>query len=319
MGKGNLLPIGVRSLLKSIIFTRLWRRPLSLIKECDHFILGGGGLFTDEERPLTGFFWAMHGLVASILMRKPVTVLGVSCGPMGFMSSIFTRLLFKSSQKVYCRDEQSVIISKKLGALNASLCPDMAAYLGANFLAVDDHEKHDKKAVYFILREYKNITKNVITNFVLLMHHLYAKYGFQTVLVDFQNDSILSRGMMNKIIDQNHIKNILSVQRIGDNLDGLAMLLRKAKFVFSMRYHGALLSLINSVPFISINYMAKSSNFWAHFKKIHSIQFSHFNEPSFSPSEFDSLIDSADYHSEIKRYSVDYREFAQKFRDSFLI
>ncbi len=317
MGKGSVLPFVVRSFVKRSLLQILWRHPLVLIKKCDHFILGGGGLFTDEERPLTGFFWAMHGLVASYIMKKPVTVLGVSCGPMGFLSRIFTRLLFKSAQKVYCRDHASVDIAKALGACDVSLCPDMASYSEAATPSVDDSNNHDKKLLYFILRDYKNIDKIMITNFVQLIDHLYTRFGLKTVLIDFQNDSKNRSGIMNKIIAQNTVKNILSVQRIGDSIGSLSTVLRDAKFIFSMRYHGALLSLLNGTPFISINYMSKSSNFWHRFSAIKAVALASFAQGSFDVSQFDSTIESAHYRKSVQEHAAEYRKTADTFLSSF--
>lgn len=315
MGKGMLLPVGMRSFLKSLIFTRLWSRPLSKIRECDHFIVGGGGLFTDEERSLTGFFWAMHGLVASVFMRKPVTLLGVSFGPMGIVSRLATRALCSVAQKVYCRDEYSVSIAKKLGA-HAVLSPDMAVYSNVVSRGVDDLENSDDKYIYFILRDYKNIPNYTITNFVQLGEHIESKFGFKIALIDFQDDLKNDRSMMSKISIQFRGKNKISVHGIKNNISNLDRYLRNAYFIFSMRFHGGIFSLIAGVPFISINYMSKSSNFWRN-KGITTVPFSDFSHSKFDVSQFDSVINSLSYRKHVKEVSSEYRRFSEEFRATF--
>ena len=316
LGKGNLLPIGVRSFVKSLFFFRLWKRPLARMKACDHFILGGGGLFTDEERPLTGFFWAMHGLVASILMRKPVTVLGVSFGPMGILSRLETRILCRVAARVYCRDEYSVALAKKYGAKNAMRCPDMAVYYNQRSTPVDDFKKSDSKTVFFILRDYKSVTKNMITNFVRLINHLCVKRGYNITFVDFQNDSNNPTGLLNKIIAQSLSKNKISVLKIKEDLSDLSAILHSAHFIFSMRFHGALLACIGQIPFISINYMAKSSNFWGA-SDILSFPLSDFSSKEFVVSQFDAVLEERTYRKTVERMSAEYKGFSKDFMHSF--
>ncbi len=319
MGKGNLLPFGIRTFIKSIFNPSRWIHPISLIRACDHFILGGGGLFTDEERPLTGFFWAMQGVVASILIKKQVTVLGVSCGSMGIISRLFTRILFKRAKNVYCRDDHSVAIAKKLGAKNAVLCPDMAVYFFTSNAHIDAKKNSSEKVAVFILRDYKNICNNTITNFVRMIGYIYSKYGFRTMLLDFQNDSKRTDGLLSKIIVQNSNKNIISIHQILRNLNGLSSVLRNAEFVVSMRYHGGLISLIENIPFISINYMQKSSNFWRRFDGIVTVSLDEFSKSTFSLESMLSCCVDSEYRKLVERYSNEYQSFAESFKSNDLL
>lgn len=317
MGKGLLLPFGFRSFFKGIFFLNLWRKPLQAIRNADIFVLGGGGLFTDEERAFTGAFWALHA-IAALLLNKRVVILGVSIGPMNFISAFLVRFVLRRATYIYVRDEYSVKMAHHWKILKTQLCPDMAIFIDWNSFKKQDITNNNKY-VLLILRNYKNINKNTINNFVRLIEYIYSKYGLKSIITDFIHRQNKNSNIMHKKIIQKANSSTLSVHNITNNIDDLHGLLLNARLVISMRYHGGIISLLNSVPFISINYMTKSSNTWSKFDSIKTISLTDFSKKDLNLSFIDSVLDDSKYIDKILIAKREYTNFSKIFAQNFQI
>ncbi len=261
MGLGTLLPFGVRSFCRSILNWKLWRKPLQVIKDCDVFVLGGGGLLTDEERPLTALFWALHAITAHLLGKR-VVVAGVSIGKLSVLSSLALRYLMPRVSKSYFRDQYSVSKAKELGANNPQFCADFAV----NYLQSISQNKQVvqdcKNYVLFVIRDYKNFDENKITIFAQLVDWLYLNNGLKSIFIPFDGHSNIDVLLLNKICDQIKNKSSFFIHSFIHNSHDLVSLFKNAKLVVAMRFHALIASLTFGVPFVSIEYMNKSKNFW---------------------------------------------------------
>lgn len=262
MGLGSLLPFGVRSFCRSLINWRLWHKPIQMIKGCDVFVLGGGGLLTDEERPLTALFWALHAITAHLLGKR-VVIAGVSIGKLSVVSRLALRYLLPRVQKSYFRDHFSVTKAGVLGAKNPQFVADFAVSYLQSISQNKQVVQHSEKYVLFVIRDYKNFDKNKITIFAQLVDWLYSNNGLKSVFAPFDGRSNIDVQLMNKICDQTVNKNSFIVHSFTSNSHDLVSLFKNAEFVVAMRFHSMIAALTFGVPFMSIEYMNKSKNFWA--------------------------------------------------------
>ena len=105
--KAPFIPVGLRSRFKK---TR--KAALAAIKLADLVILGGGGLFTDEESWKAPLIWAAQAKTCRRL-RKPTICFGQSVGPLRhWWSRRLAKQTFKNAIAVHVRDQISVDLLK---------------------------------------------------------------------------------------------------------------------------------------------------------------------------------------------------------------
>jgi len=108
-----LLPLGLRSLFRGIFKGELWKT-LKVIKNCDKFILGGGGLFTDEKI-FAVFLWGLHAFCA-YRYKKPVYMIGQSVGPLKTkIGKWIVKKSFLKAKMIVVRDNNSKNLLNDLG------------------------------------------------------------------------------------------------------------------------------------------------------------------------------------------------------------
>lgn len=281
MGKGSLLPFGLRSCLKSI-FSRRMRKPRLLVKSCDVFILGGGGLFTDEEGPAVSLFWALHGLYAH-WVGKPVYCIGISVGKIRFWNKFFVKKLFGVSKAVTVRDKASFELLKKWG-IKCVLATDLA--LALTYEIKDSDQR--KNYIVISARRFKNSDKILYKELAQLCDYVIEKHGFNVRLLPFQSGGQFDEYILHKIFEHAKHKENIKIEPFTADLDKILNILGNAKAVIAMRLHAGILSLVTETPFIPLTYMQKVSDFWAECDYIKPLSI--LNNADDLSTSFDSLI-----------------------------
>lgn len=256
-GKGRLFPFGIRSFLKSIIKLNLWREPYKALKSCDMFILGGGGLFSDEEGPFVSLFWALHGVFA-LFLKKPVLCLGISVSHIRYCNRLVLEAVFKRSRLITVRDAASFNLLKKWG---------IKSYISSDLALLYQYQKRvqnvSEKYIVLSLRRCKIDDDFLCTIFAQVCDSLIAKYGFQIRLIPFQDGADKDTYLMNKIFDRCREKKHISIEPYNKNISDLLDIISGAELVLAMRLHAGIFSLLAETPFIPISYMSKVEDFWS--------------------------------------------------------
>lgn len=260
MGKGSLLPFGVRSFFKSLVDWRLWKGPLSHMRNADALIIGGGGLFSDEEGPFVSTFWLLHGITA-LLLKKPVYCLGISIGKMWFYNRWLLRYLLRKARLVMVRDRAS---KEKLDRLS------IPSFLGSDFALLirpnsDIPNKPSKPYVVMSLRPYKNMNHAVYKKLAQLCDLIIAKFGLHIKFLPLQKDMQNDADVMNKVFDLIEQKNNVEILPFEDDLDSVFQAVSNAELAIGMRLHLGIIASIIGTPFIPFVYMEKVNDFWAEF------------------------------------------------------
>ena len=100
----NLFPSGIRSFFRNLFDFK--RKNIKAIKECDVFILGGGGLFGSLTF-MANFIWGIQAKMA-YKYSKPVIMYGQSIGELkGKIRKRIVKKLFKKSSLIVLRDHES--------------------------------------------------------------------------------------------------------------------------------------------------------------------------------------------------------------------
>lgn len=271
MGHGNLLPLGFRSFCKSIFYKKLWQ-PLKTIKSCDLFILGGGGLFTDEEGVFVSLFWALHGIIA-VFYGKPVLCLGLSFGPIRWWNSWLVKKLLREAKEITVRDKKSQELLEKWD-ITSSLGSDLALLLDNLFMRHSLARRGDgaiissEKYIVISLRKFKNNNKNLYKKIARVCDRIVEDYGFKIKLIPFQTGDNFDVAVLNTIFELVSNKNKISVESFITDFEKLISIFHNAEIVIAMRLHAGIFSVISEIPFIPLSYMSKVNDFWREFDGI---------------------------------------------------
>lgn len=256
----GLLPLGGRSLLKALLIKpALFFKPYRAIKSCDLFILGGGGLFTDEEGPFVSAFWALHGLIAHML-GKPVAILGVSVAKLNFWNKWLVKKVFQVAKMSNVRDRGSQEVLGRLG-IQTKVMTDLAVLLNIQKNKTNQQNKY----VAISFRQYKNTPLNLYTNLAHFCDYVTGKLGLNIRLISLHDGAKNDEQILNKIFELIKAKENVFIHKFV-SIDDTVKLLKNAELVVAMRLHAGIISALCETPFIPIGYMQKVNDFWAEFQ-----------------------------------------------------
>lgn len=251
-----LFPMGISSLFKGIFKLEI-AKTLREIKKCDIFILGGGGLFTDEKL-FAIFLWGWHGILAKIF-KKPLYIYANSVGPLNTKVGRFiTRYLFQKAQIITVRDEKSAETVKKIKVkIRPQITTDPALALNIK------NKKSIQKYPYVVvnLRPWIKKISNLEKNMANLINEITFKYKLKVILLPFQTKHDNDKNILSKIFTQVEQKNMVKIANTNDEYQKAIDLIQNAEIFIGMRLHGLIFALLTKTPFISLSYSPKVRNF----------------------------------------------------------
>lgn len=257
-----LLPLGFRSLIRGIFKGELLKT-LKVYKGCDSFILGGGGLFTDEKFYAI-FLWGFQAFIAR-LYKKPVFMIGQSVGPLKRkISQLIVKRIFNYAKEIHVRDSNSKKLLKKLG-VNTKIIVSTDAAFGVELTKTSPNKKVEQgmHGEYFILsiRSWDKKTEFMNKKIVQTCSELCKKYSMKAVFIPFQVIKENDADELNKYLEQNGgIEHFVLKNYTGD-LQEIMNVISGASFTVGVRLHSLIFSMRSSVPFIGYSYSEKINNF----------------------------------------------------------
>ncbi len=278
----KLFPAGIRSFWRALTQKGLMQT-VKAVKNCDLFILGGGGLFTDE-RPLAILIWSIQAGMARFF-RRPIYCLGQSVGPlMTFFGRIMTRRIFKMARVITVRDASSAIILQKLDIHEAHVLADPVFFLGN---ASEDSQEIAEASSPSALREnfvvisvrpWSPHDQLKLKNLAQFIDWLYQKKGLETVLIPFQIIADNDIKPMQEICNNVVYKDAVQIFEYSADYRDTLKLMAKAKAVIGMRLHSLIFATLTETPFLALSYSQKVVSFvhaleqsdyllkWSHFE-----------------------------------------------------
>jgi polysaccharide pyruvyl transferase CsaB len=256
-----LLPLGVRSLLKGKLF-----KTLKVIKNCDKFILGGGGLFTDEKL-FAVFLWGIHAFWA-YRYKKPVIMLGQSVGPLNTgVGKWIVKKCFNKATEIDVRDTESKQFLINLGIkkeiqVSSDLVFNLKIEERFNNEELNKKVEQLKLKGYFIvsLRNWPKNTKILYKKINRVLYEIIDKYKLLPVFIPFQHLHQNDEELMHKIIEQSLVKYPILIQKFDHNVFKVLSVIKNAEFTLGMRLHSLIFSIIQKVPVIALSYSPKINN-----------------------------------------------------------
>lgn len=242
-------PSGPRSLISAIFDRKSQTR--KAVKNCDYFILGGGGLFGGPNKK-ANIIWGIQALMA-YLYKKPVIIYGQSVGEIrtNFEKWIIKKV-FSQATLIVVRDAKSAERLKTLGInKEIHIVPDMA------FALENPEIKEPRKNIMVVaLRQIEGLTRDFKVSIAEFIDWLTVNKRYEVKIVNFQegdaSDDILHKSILKLSEYKEHIEYL---PKITDQK--LLEIFQEAKLVLGMRFHSIIYSIKTKTPFISISYAPK--------------------------------------------------------------
>ncbi|MDP2642556.1 MAG: polysaccharide pyruvyl transferase family protein [Candidatus Peregrinibacteria bacterium] len=286
--KGNeKFPAGIKSGIKWIFGGN--KNTKEKVKDCDYFVLGGGGLFGSISQ-YANVIW---GLQASYAYRnkKPVLMLGQSVGKIKnrYIKKL-VKNLFNKADLISVRDLKSKENLKEIGVTKKIVVvPDLAFKRpeglptkkceraeGANSMddnpqnsnSYDEKQMHlhgiddssvPSKDIIIALRQMKGLPQSFKIQIARFVEWLKQEEKLNVKFVNFQtgkvdNDEKLHEEIKGMIGDS-------TIEIISPKSTEEAMnLFENASFSLCMRLHSIITAMLTNTPFVAINYAEKVEN-----------------------------------------------------------
>lgn len=244
------------STAKSLGITPLFRKKIfANIKnffKTKVFLLGGGGIFQDENGILSCLYYLLYEIIAKICGCK-IYMIGQSVGPLNTkLGKFLTYVAFKLANKVTVRDEQSKGYLE-FHSINSYLHSDLVLLLN-NFAEHVDGNLHNKNDFLLLnvrdrYTEFSALAAKKAKEFAL-QHNLQLRY----IAFSLGDKSEFERLIRDKFLP----KLPIMLVRDFESFKAEALL---SKFALGMRLHFCILSSAFEIPVSLCPYNPKVRNF----------------------------------------------------------
>ena len=256
----NRLPSGFRSHLKARlcpIGRQEFKKTKAALDACDKFILGGGTLLTDEPKA-SMLVWGSQ--VKGALKRgRELEIYANGIGPLhSKWSEKWAASILEKATKISVRDQLSLDWVRKLTNQEPELVSDPVLDLK---ISTQKQGGHSFPAETIILaprfwKSYSKNTENVLKKFV---QYLCIERGKYMVGIPFDKDSKKDLEMMNKIFDQDGVRERSKIYQDYENEEEVMSAIQNAEALIGMRLHSLIFAHLAETPFVGIAYMEKVS------------------------------------------------------------
>lgn len=251
-----LLPSGPRSLARGI-FGGTIGRTFDVLKRADLFILGGGGLFTDEK-PLAVLIWSLQARLAA-WFHVPIFCLGQSIGPLKtFFGRRMARATFRRARIITVRDHGSADLLVRLGIDDPVELADPAFVLGSPEPLAERREPYVVLSIRPWLKGDPAELYKIIAQFV---DWLWETYRLRTIFVPFQMLKDDDSSELNKILVQLWDVKAGELFEYSPDYRKVMELMSRATAVVGMRLHSLIFSSLSHTPFLALSYSEKVRQF----------------------------------------------------------
>lgn len=276
--RGNeKFPAGIKSGIKWIFGGN--KNTKEKVKNCDYFILGGGGLFGSISQ-YANIIWGLQAIYA-YRNKKPVLMLGQSVGKIKnkFIKKL-VKNIFNKATLISVRDEKSKENLREIGVTKKIVVvPDLAfnrpeglsGKYGHNDKQMHLHGIDEgmvpSKDVIIALRQMKDLPQSFKIQIARFVEWIQKEEKMNVQFVNFQtgpvdNDEILHdeiKKMIGDSTQENNQDGSLSIIT-PKSTEEVINLFKNANFAVCMRLHSIITAMLTNTPFVAINYAEKVGN-----------------------------------------------------------
>jgi polysaccharide pyruvyl transferase CsaB len=247
--KVPFIPTGVRSRLKR----KSVKGAKRAITKADLVILGGGGLFIDQETWKAPLIWSEQARWCRKL-GTPYICYGQSIGPLKhFLSRYLAKKTFRGAKAIHVRDEASLIQLQEWDLLHAQQGTDPAlSYLS-------QLSKADKKNNQLVIsiREWGSFTAKHWKELLLPIQEFAQKHELHPIVLSMDPGNL---------DEQLELKNIGFKLFVPTSVDKAFEGLSQAKMAVCMRLHANIFTILGGTSLVTLSYSQKVSSIFKSLK-----------------------------------------------------
>lgn len=248
----EMFPSGIRSISSALINPPRFFKNLKKIKSANFAIIGGGGLFTDENSYKAVWIWFCQAFFLHKLNIRFAHAFQSFSEP----KSIFGRLLLKHSlnyaEFIAVRDSASELVVKEFTKKEVLKSGDVV--VGLQITEIKPFPI--KKYIVLSLRKLKT---DYFSNIVPILKDLIAD-GYTICAVNMGNEPVSDIEFMRYELSKHEIsEGVIFIQP--KNTNELLSIYEHSESVIGLRLHSIILASIFNKPFVAISYESKVTNF----------------------------------------------------------
>lgn len=251
------------------------RRCKEIVKKCDLFVLGGGGLFQDETSVYNVFRWGRY-LKIAIKYHKKTFLYSNSIGPLKWwFSRYYVASILKKTNIITLRDKESQEELKQIGVTHAKVTADAvfglkeeksASYINIckPYLCVVVRHWFDTiplipvsvcKKLNISSISNRRKYEQFVNNMAKCIDDLQNEFDLNIVMLPFMRDRdfVVSNDILKKV--HNEKTHIIAKEDFG--IQQYMQIIRNSKLVIGMRLHSIILAIKVHTPFVAISYSKK--------------------------------------------------------------
>lgn len=260
-----MIASGIRSLFRQLA-SGTWKKSITDLKNCDYIIIGGGGIFHDQETDQKGlsplFIWWLRSVLFRWL-KKPILIWGVGIGPISHqLSPIWLRGILKRAKIITTRDQYSAELAKTHSGIEATIIPDPVWDL---FRPLEKNNTH--KILGINIRENNRLnqtkTKEMVISCITEIIKTDSFKGIQ--LIPFATSNPDDRTVMEPLIEELENKFRLPVTITTPSTPKEAFeIVSNCSYFIAMRFHSYIFACAAQVPCSLLSYSKKTDEITKH-------------------------------------------------------
>jgi|GEM_PF-1725812 len=234
------VPTGLRSRFKR----KKVKAAKAAIAKADLVILGGGGLFVDQESWKAPYIWSEQARWCRNL-GTPYICYGQSIGPLKrWISRKWAKATFKNAQAIHVRDEASLQLLHEWDLLHATQGTDPAF----SFLSQLKTKKKKNNRLLISIREWGTLTHKHWDEILLPIQEFAQKHELHPVILS------MDPGNPN---EQLQLKNIGFKLFVPSSVEQAFEEIAQSKMMVSMRLHANIFGLVAGSSLVTLSYSQK--------------------------------------------------------------
>lgn len=244
----HLFPLGIRS-----IFKFKMRESVKSLKHSQAVVLGGGGLFQDDNW-YACFLWAWQVFWVK-KFKKPLFICATGVGPLKTKwGKRLTRWAYRQATMITVRDEASKSTLSELGfnqhEINVVADPTFSTSLKGT---LEKEGLTEKKQLFISIRDWLDHTPTILRVMTEFLTNL-KQEGWEFTFVAMQSIQEEDQSILKMFISQ-----VGGKLFIPQSFSELLQEMSQADAAVGMRYHFLIAALLTNTPFIPIAYSPKVS------------------------------------------------------------
>lgn len=247
-------PAGIRSFFKYLFDKE--NETKKIIKECDYFILGGGGLFASLKKR-ANIIWGIQAIMVGFY-KKPMIFYGQSIESLdNRIEEFFVKFIFKKAKFIAVRDGNT---KQLLDGLNMGkevvLMPDSA-------FRYESEKTQGGEVVNtaVVLRDSTRTGPAFNVEIAAFMDWLIEDRKATVKFVNFHCGEFGEKVLYDDVYEK--IKNKAKVEKTMEiiNFNNLNKIFADVKIIIGMPLHSIIYAVKNETPFVAIEYAQKLTSF----------------------------------------------------------